>query len=397
MYRSIIHPSVPDPFIFVNVVLAGDSIFLTALNYRQCAGRAGRRGFDLRGNVLFYGLSWNRIQRLLLSRVPKLGGSFPLTSTMVLRLHNLLHGSDSAKSSVDSVTALLSLPQLAAGSKTAREELLHFVRATIDYLRRAGLMDGKGRPLPLYGLCAHLYPHEPSNMALAHLIRSGLLHEMVRNFDGSAKDRADAMDELVAVLAFLFSRTYRRKQSPETLRELVRKSPSTVVLRNPSAAVLRSLADHHNLITQTFETYALNYATQYQAKLGSDWTLPLSRFGVGKNPNASSPSTYPTIEQVAANPLRVVGRSPFVASSGLTDSFETVFELADTARAGLNLNASAVPSLAFLSSDEHVLDAFVYDFWKHGQIDPLVKINGIRRGDVWYKVRAEMLHLSNLV
>lgn len=31
------------------VVFSGDSVFLTALNFRQCAGRAGRRGFDLLG------------------------------------------------------------------------------------------------------------------------------------------------------------------------------------------------------------------------------------------------------------------------------------------------------------------------------------------------------------
>ena len=34
------------------VVFSGDSVFLTALNFRQGAGRAGRRGFDLLGNVV---------------------------------------------------------------------------------------------------------------------------------------------------------------------------------------------------------------------------------------------------------------------------------------------------------------------------------------------------------
>ena len=39
------------------VVFSGDSVFLTALNFRQAAGRAGRRGFDLLGNVVFQGIS----------------------------------------------------------------------------------------------------------------------------------------------------------------------------------------------------------------------------------------------------------------------------------------------------------------------------------------------------
>ena len=62
------------------------------------SGRAGRRGFDTLGNVLFVGVSLHRIERLLVSRLPKLGGSFPLTTTLIIRIHNLLHGSDNAVS-----------------------------------------------------------------------------------------------------------------------------------------------------------------------------------------------------------------------------------------------------------------------------------------------------------
>ncbi|KAK0620209.1 hypothetical protein B0T14DRAFT_225802 [Immersiella caudata] len=36
------------------VVFTGDSIYLTALNYRQASGRAGRRGFDVLGNIVFH-------------------------------------------------------------------------------------------------------------------------------------------------------------------------------------------------------------------------------------------------------------------------------------------------------------------------------------------------------
>jgi superfamily II RNA helicase len=80
------------------VIFGGDSHLLNALNFRQCSGRAGRRGFDTLGRVVFVGISIDRIQRLLLSKLPKLGGTFPLTTTLVLRLNSLLHGSNRAVS-----------------------------------------------------------------------------------------------------------------------------------------------------------------------------------------------------------------------------------------------------------------------------------------------------------
>lgn len=56
------------------VVFSGDSVFLTALNYRQAAGRAGRRGFDMLGNVVFHGVSESKIHRLVSSRLPDING-----------------------------------------------------------------------------------------------------------------------------------------------------------------------------------------------------------------------------------------------------------------------------------------------------------------------------------
>ena len=45
-----------------SVVFAGDSNMLNALQYRQMSGRAGRRGFDLLGHVIFYGLPLHSIK-----------------------------------------------------------------------------------------------------------------------------------------------------------------------------------------------------------------------------------------------------------------------------------------------------------------------------------------------
>jgi len=67
-------------------VFAGDSIFLNAMNFRQMAGRSGRRGFDLRGNIVFAGVRKDKIQRLLNSELPTLSGNLLLTSSFGLRM-----------------------------------------------------------------------------------------------------------------------------------------------------------------------------------------------------------------------------------------------------------------------------------------------------------------------
>ncbi|KIY45566.1 hypothetical protein FISHEDRAFT_76421 [Fistulina hepatica ATCC 64428] len=33
---------------------------------------------------------------------------------------------------------------------------------------------------------------------------------------------------------------------------------------------------------------------------------------------------------------------------------------------------------------EHALNSYIYDFYMNGQVEPLTKANGIKRGDIWY-------------
>ena len=127
------------------------------MEYRQCAGRAGRRGFDLLGNVIFYGLPIDRVQRIVLSRLPPLGGTFPLTSTLTLRLFNLLDGSQNADYAVKAVKSLMSLPQISFNSDIGRSQLLHHLRFSIEYLRQSRLLDKGGQPMNLFALAAHLF------------------------------------------------------------------------------------------------------------------------------------------------------------------------------------------------------------------------------------------------
>jgi superfamily II RNA helicase len=147
------------------VVFSGDSVFLTALNFRQAAGRSGRRGFDLLGNVVFQGISRERASRLLSSRLPELTGHFPITTTLVLRLFTLLNDSKSSPYAVTAINSLLSQPRLYLGGQSFKEQVLHHLRFSIEYLRRNELLGPGGEPVNFTSCVSHLYFTENSSFA----------------------------------------------------------------------------------------------------------------------------------------------------------------------------------------------------------------------------------------
>ncbi|KAI5171782.1 ATP-dependent RNA helicase DDX60 [Nematocida sp. LUAm3] len=68
-----------------SAVFAGDSLTLDAMSFKQMAGRAGRRGYDTQGNVVFFGIPKQKIQSLITSYLPKIKGSYPYTNTLSLQ------------------------------------------------------------------------------------------------------------------------------------------------------------------------------------------------------------------------------------------------------------------------------------------------------------------------
>lgn len=147
------------------VVFSGDSVFLTALNFRQAAGRSGRRGFDLLGNVVFQGISFERVKRLLSSRLPELTGHFPITTTLVLRLFTLLNDSKNSPYAIKAINALLSHPRLYLGGQSFKEQVLHHLRFSIEYLRKNDLLGPGGEPVNFTSCVSHLYFTENSSFA----------------------------------------------------------------------------------------------------------------------------------------------------------------------------------------------------------------------------------------
>ena len=68
------------------------------------SGRAGRRDFDPVGNVIFFGIPYRKIQRLMTANIPKLVGNFPITVSLVLRLLLMTTQADDKKDALTKVS-----------------------------------------------------------------------------------------------------------------------------------------------------------------------------------------------------------------------------------------------------------------------------------------------------
>lgn len=397
------------------VVFSGDSVFLTALNFRQGAGRAGRRGFDLLGNVVFQGVSDGKICRLLSSRLPDLNGHFPVTTTLVLRLFTLLHESQNSKYAVKAINSLLSQPRLYMGGPAFKDQTLHHLRFSIEYLRRQRLLDARGAPLNFSGLVSHLYYTENSSMAFHSLLKEGYFHRLCANIEAQ---EISTLETLMLVMSHLFGRVYCR-QADEEYKETVVKPSSSMVFLPPlpkdAAAVLRQ---HAESTLQVFKTYVATFVDQHVQQ--ADDILPLTNVKAGAVAQAGTPANVKdedndladdwdadekeektsSVEDMLCNvalPATKI-RSQFVSLSGHGDAFTSISDLCRTARSGVFLEESVIPHVGSYPEElDSPLNAYLLDFFKHGDVKTLERANHIRKGDVWFLLNEFSMVLATII
>lgn len=320
----------------------------------------------------------------MLSKLPRLSGTFPLSSTLSLRLFNLLHGSQYSQYAKHAIHSILQLPQISFGSDVGRDQLLHHLRFSIDYLRRAQLLSLDGRPINLFGMASHLYHTEPSNFALVVLLQSGIFHSVC-----SHPSKMTAQREIMLLMAQLFGRRYLPEAyaTPNALHELTQKYPSAIVLQPMPEKAQAVLRRHQQDILNVFTAYAVTFAEQHGNGLGSDDALPLSCVEFKAMTEAAVSSFQDFLN---SSSHEIIARSAFVANSGHGDRFTTISELANTVRRGLHLNEHAIPSferILGVGQNKQVLNAYILDFFIHGQTKALTYANGIRPGDIWFALQ----------
>ncbi|KAL8270192.1 hypothetical protein Esti_005867 [Eimeria stiedai] len=145
-----------------SAVFAGDALVLTPTMFKQASqagGRAGRRGYDSAGHIIFWEVPFRRINRLLEARLPVFSGDFPVTPMLTLRALRLnaqleaAHATDLGLEDRLNRLFLNPLYSVSGANHLPSEkelQLLRFyiryhVRFAADFLHRAGLLNRWGQ------------------------------------------------------------------------------------------------------------------------------------------------------------------------------------------------------------------------------------------------------------
>jgi hypothetical protein len=345
------------------------------------------------GKVIFYGIPHERVRQVVLSKLPALRGNYPLTPTLSLRLANLLSESGFAPAAVDALQTMFRLPRLTVGSDVCREQTVHQLRFSMEYLIRTQLLDSQGTPLhPWYSLAAYLSTAEPANFALLALFRAGYIHTLCEDTLIEAKRR------LMHLLAFIFNRDFLSRSVIPDREGFVASHPSKILLPPVDDAVYDALRQHNGDVLETFTEFAITYSVQQSEILGVDSKLPLSQRNVNAGGMLPTDSDFVTSLKSHRAPVR--SRSAFVATSGHGDVYNDVNELVRTVRTGIDLNKQTLPFTDLFApgvSETRYINAYLYDFYMHGQDKLIVKANHIPRGEIWYRLQEFSTVLASIV
>ena len=367
-----------------SVVLFGDSPFLSSLMFRQMTGRAGRRGFDDFGTVVFMGFTRRRINELITSKLTDITGIQPLKLSLVLR--SSIFQAQSRKEHSDHAflmaKGLLMPPLMTANSSSQQADAMWehskvLYRMYLEILYENHLIDTNGSPVGFASIASHLHYHEPANIVVCHLLNTGILKQLCMEF--RSRKEATAR-KLLHFLAFIFNPL----PLPPTMNRTA-GSTSTVILQKLEPQYHDALSQFNDDTLRTCVKFFRFIASRKEREAPS---LPVSGLVFGKSGAATAEGSL--IHQLRTASKRTMVRSAYVALSGLDDEcFRSAQELADTSDVRLSIEASQIPvnDLWDASGREIQLNSAVLDFYKHGQKRALEEENKLKEGMAWQMLK----------
>ncbi|XP_072450483.1 probable ATP-dependent RNA helicase DDX60 [Chiloscyllium punctatum] len=374
-------------------VFLQDSMYLDSLNYRQMSGRAGRRGMDNIGKVIFLNVPLPKVKRLIKANVPQLKGQFPLSITFVLRLMLLAARADDKMDAQAKVLSVLQHSMMTFNQPKKQNIVKLYFLFALQFLLRQGYLDGEGQPQGFAGLVMHTHYHEPANFVFIHFLVEHLLHKICRPLKKNSKQFSEnVMEILVLILANLFGRRYL---PPCLEKEKLTFEQSKVFLDDLPDEFAASVEEYNKTARQVFGNFLLSVSNQ--CRLEDEYKLPLSgtSFMGPKLPEAS------VITKKLAKTVNCSAVSPFVCLSGHTDlNLFVQNDINPIIFRTLGIHTNNVPVLQLKCFDKQGrrmhLNAYALDFYKHGCLDALHTDNGLNRGEAFNLIKDFLLVIASI-
>ncbi|XP_069833929.1 probable ATP-dependent RNA helicase DDX60 isoform X2 [Dendropsophus ebraccatus] len=376
-----------------SVVFLQDSVYLDALNFRQMAGRAGRRGHDLVGNVYFFNIPMPKVQLLLKSNVPELRGQFPVSVSFILRLMLLVAKADDKKDAKAKVLSILMHPLMAFNLPQEAQMLKLFCVFSLQFLLYEGFLNEDCDPIALTGLVTHLHYHEPSNFVFVRFLEKGLFHQLCKpSVEDATKFPDSVMETLVLILANLFGRRYLPPNRFPGDEKFFQSKVFLDKLPDDFASVVK---EYNWKVANVFGTCIL--AGSKLADMEKEYQLPLSEISFSGKECMDSV----LVDHLMSSCEGRSGVSPFACLSGNTDSdLMSMRNLSSLMMQTAHIPERHIPLLIFQKRDnfggKRYLNAYALDFFKHGCLDVIEQDNGLNSGAAYYALRDFYLAIASI-
>jgi len=366
-------------------VFCGDNPNLDPLRYRQMAGRAGRRGYDNIGNVVFVGISPKKVFRLMTSSLVSLHGHFPMTPTVVLRMVNL-HGKVNHKTHAkDILLNLLKEPFFKNKNEISKQAKMHF-RFTLQYLLEQDLIKIDPKTgLQVHGagaLAVHLRFAQPGNMLFVKLWDMGVFEDICSTFHNKG-EQSPILHKLMLVMAHIFFRQPLPVGFTKKDLLIQPEQKSTVVLKILPPKVQKILDQQKKSALRLYRTYLQHtYLPEVESETHPiSEALPISNLDI--KPSTVSPGSF--LSKVSLQRVPAAIRSPYFRLSGAKDDFKSAAEICQSVPSKLYMDLEAFPVCEY--TDRQLrnlpLNAYATDFFRHGSLALLQTDNGLGAGKAW--------------
>jgi len=307
------------------VVFLWDSFYLNPLMFRQMSGRAGRRGYDPDGEVLFFGIPSSKIHRLMESPIPKIRGGFPLTISLILQELILLEKNTGF---LPTLEISYKVPLFSFGEKSHLSSLMEqYFRFGLDFLMRRGVLDQSLRPINVAGLISHIHYTEPSNLVMAHLLQTGVIHRYLEILKSQGANKKQVLLHMIELLSFLFCRKPLTKYHAKVLDNREGRRASKVLLPSPNKLILKAIEEYNkDMFLSYFQFCKVAAHRTAQLRKGIE-RLPFSNkefYGAFDPCEPFHP--HPAFQQLHSSAINAVITSPFVALSGQDDDYTSMYD-----------------------------------------------------------------------